>query len=384
MVSRFQKQYEARLSSGALQADAAQEIAVAHLAELSERLRNWAPKRRKLLPAIFRGPVATPRGLYIHGKVGRGKTMLMDLFFETAPLKAKRRIHFHQFMAEAHDMIGEARKRHDGDPLPIVARRIADQAALLCFDEMHITDIADAMILGRLFKWMFEYGVVVVATSNSAPEDLYKNGLNRQLFLPFVDLLTSHMRVIELKAAKDYRLSKLSGRKRYFWPLDDAARRAMDELWQELGGGLADQPRTLEVKGRLIQVPRALLNMARFQFADLCAKPLGTLDYLAIAQDYDTIFIDDVPVLTADRRNEARRFINLIDTLYDNRISLIMSADAEADRIYLTGDGADLFERTASRLIEMRSDDYLKRRATRQSVVGSSAAVATLGSSTQV
>ena len=367
--SKFQQHYGARLEAGAIEPDAAQALAVAALANLSDALRSWRPKRSKLLTALFGGASVRPRGLYIHGKIGRGKTMLMDLFFETAPISRKRRIHFHAFMAEAHDMIGAARQSHAGDPLSMVARRIADRTALLCFDEMHITDIADAMILGRLFKGLFESGVVVVATSNMAPGDLYRNGLNRQLFLPFIGLMQAHMDVIELAADKDFRLHKLAGKRRYFSPLGAAADQEMDRLWLQLGGGLPAQAATLKVKGRALVVPKSLARMARFRFDELCARPLGPLDYLAIAQSYDTIFMDHLPILTPDRRNEARRFINLVDTLYDNQISLIVSAEAEADAIYKTGDGAALFERTVSRLIEMRCDDYLKRRARRQAML---------------
>ena len=292
--------------------------------------------------------------------------MLMDLFYASVVFEPKRRVHFHTFMADVHDRIAEVRRTAPGDPIPEVARQIASQARLLCFDELHVTDIADAMILGRLFKGLFESDVVVVATSNARPTDLYRNGLNRQLFLPFVDLIEEHMDVLELVSAKDYRLEKLSGQKLYFTPADEDATAEMDRIWMRLTGGQTGEATELEVKGRKVPVPRAAMGIARFSFADLCEKPLGTIDYLHIARAYHTIFIDQIPVLSPARRNEARRFINLIDTLYDDRVGLVVSADAEPDELFVQGDGADLFERTASRLMEMRSETYLADRHSRR------------------
>lgn len=313
---------------------------------------------------MFRRPAGPPpRGLYIHGAVGRGKTMLMDLFFAHADVTPKRRLHFHEFMAEAHERIAAARKAIDGDPIPHVARQLAEGARLLCFDELHVTDIADAMILGRLFKVLFAEGVVVVATSNARPDDLYRNGLNRQLFLPFIDLIEDHMSVAELAAARDFRLQRMAGQTLYFTPLGPAARAGMDALFAQLTAGGASEPSVIEVKGRSLIVPQQALGVARFPFAALCEQPLGASDYLAIARVYHTVMVDDVPVLTPAERNAARRFVTLVDTLYDNRIGLALSAAAEPDGLYVAGDGAYLFERTASRLTEMRSADYLEARA---------------------
>lgn len=366
MKSAFQQRYDELLASGRIEADTAQADAVALLDELAKALPAWEKTtngwRAKFLPGMFGTPAQAPAGTYIHGKVGRGKTMLMDLFYDTAPVDKKRRLHFHQFMAEVHDMIADARRQHDGDPLPFVAEAIADEAPLLCFDEIHITDIADAMILGRLFQGLFSEGVVVVATSNAAPRELYKNGLNRPLFIPFIEAIEQHMTVVELAARKDYRLDKLAGRRRYFSPLDAAAHREMDRLWLELTGTARGEEVILHVKGRSLVIPQAAHGAARFTFDDLCVQPLGSLDYLSIARDFHTVFVDAVPVLGPAKRNEARRFINLIDTLYDNRISLIMSAEADADALYVSGDGSDLFQRTQSRLFEMRSDAYLAER----------------------
>jgi len=363
------KKYRALVDQGVIAPDPAQSITAARLDALARRLRKWP--RRTGLAAWLRGKVEAPKGLYIFGAVGRGKTMLMDLFFQTAKFRPKRRVHFHEFMAEVHDRIGAARKKTPGDPIPRVARELAAKSALLCFDEMHVTDIADAMILSRLFKGLFEHQVVVVATSNVPPSELYKNGLNRQLFLPFIDLIQQHMDVEELQAAKDFRLEKLSGRPLYFTPADAKAEAEMDRLWNELTGQHPGAPVELDVKGRTLRVPQASMGVARFTFAELCEQPLGTLDYLHIARRFHTVLIDAIPVLKPAQRDVARRFVNLVDTLYDARVSLIASAAAEPDQLYPTGDVQFLFERTASRLMEMRSEGYLAGRKDRVNVAAS-------------
>src|SRR5258705_892526 len=292
----------------------------------------------------------------------------MDLFFESVEFRRKWRVHFHEFMTQVHERIAAARRSEPGDPIPAVATQIAAQARLLCFDELHVTDIADAMILGRLFKELFEQRVVVVATTNSAPHDLYRNGLNRELFLPFVHLIEEHMDVLELDAAKDFRLEKLAGQMLYFTPADAASRAELDKLWLRLTGTPVGDSVDLEVKGRKLRVPRASKGVARFTFADLCEQPLGAADYLQIARTFHTVLLEGVPALAPDQRNEARRFINLIDTLYDSHVCLALSAAAEPFALYPAGKGADLFERTASRLIEMRSEAYLAEREKRGGV----------------
>ena len=358
------EKYRALTAAGVIQSDPAQAAAVVRLEALAHSLRHWRRKRNGLAGLLSRSDPA-PKGLYIFGSVGRGKTMLMDLFFETTTFRYKRRIHFHEFMAEVHDRIAVARKSVPGDPIPQVAAAIADKTALLCFDEMHITDIADAMILGRLFKGLFENQVVVVATSNVHPRELYKNGLNRQLFVPFIDLIEQHMDVEELLAAKDFRLEKLAGKPLYFAPADARARAQMDQLWAQLTGNHPGEALTLDVKGRKLPVPQASMGVARFSFADLCEHPLGSLDYLALAHKFHTILIDGVPVLQPAQRDVARRFVNLIDTLYDSRVGLVVSAAAEPSGLYPAGDVHFLFERTVSRLIEMRSEAYLAARSER-------------------
>jgi cell division protein ZapE len=291
--------------------------------------------------------------------------MLMDLFFEAVTFAPKRRFHFHEFMGEVHERIARGRATTEGDPIPFVAAEIAADAGLLCFDELHVTDIADAMILARLFKVLFERDVVLVVTSNVAPDRLYWNGLNRQLFLPFIGLLEQELDVIELAAAKDYRLDKLAGRQLYYWPCNGDARAGLEDHWQRLTGHHPAAPAALEVKGRRVHVPLASMGVARFTFADLCEKPLGAADYLHIAHAYHTVLVEGIPVLGPSQRNEARRLINLVDTLYDNRVCLIASAEADPHGLYPAGDGAGLFERTASRLMEMRSEAYLAARAKR-------------------
>ena len=362
-MSRVLQCYEDELARGEIAPDAAQRAVAERLDELAQSLESKAAASGIFYAFLKRASRQEPvRGLYIHGSVGRGKTMLMDLFYEEIAVRAKLRAHFHEFMADVHERIGEARKSVPGDPIPHVAGQIAKDIRLLCFDEMHVTDIADAMILGRLFQGLFSAGTTIVATSNAHPSQLYKNGLNRQLFVPFIQNLQLNMDVVALDAQKDYRLEKLSGTPLYFAPDDSAAKAAMDAHWVRLTGGHPAKPHTIEFKGRKLVVPQSSMGVARMAFADLCDKPLGSLDFLHLAHAFHTIMIDGIPRLTPERRDIARRFINLIDTLYDNGNSLIASAEAEPAELYPKGPGADLFERTVSRLMEMRSESYLARR----------------------
>ncbi|TPL38802.1 cell division protein ZapE [Mesorhizobium sp. B2-4-6] len=365
------QRYDHLVQSGAVERDPAQERVVAALDRLTEEIsaKRLAHKSSALgwLFAAKRQPREPVKGLYIHGGVGRGKTMLMDMFFELLPVRRKRRVHFNDFMADVQDRIQKHRQaRKEGmvredDPIPPVARALADEAWVLCFDEFSVTDIADAMILSRLFSALFASGVVLVATSNVAPENLYRDGLNRQLFLPFISLLQRNAHVMTLDAEKDYRQEKLNRQPVYVTPDDAAAEFALDEAWKAMTYGQPAGEVTLTLKGRHLVVPRAAGDAARFSFADLCEKPLGARDYLAIAGRFSTVFIDHVPVLGEGKRNEAKRFILLIDTLYDHHMRLVMSAAAPPQGLYTAKRGTEVFEfeRTASRLVEMQSRDWL-------------------------
>jgi cell division protein ZapE len=365
----FRAHYQALVSSGAIEPDAAQAEAAEAFSDLERRLTNYKPMRKqRLLGRLFADKNGSPpRGLYIHGEVGRGKTMLMDLFFQHSPVAHKRRAHFHEFMAEVHERIYGYRRNiargeiADGDVIALTANSIFDEAWLLCFDEFHVTDIADAMILGRLFAKLFELGTVVVATSNVAPEDLYKGGLNRALFLPFIAQIYDHMDVLRLDARTDFRLEKLVGVRMWLVPADAAATAALDQAWARMTGNAKCKPRDISIKGRILHVPCSADGVARFSFADLCEKPLAASDYLRLARDYHTLLIDRIPVMDYPDRNAAKRFIALIDTLYDNAVKLMASAEADPQSLYLATDGneASEFKRTASRLIEMSSESYL-------------------------
>ncbi|KJS36712.1 MAG: ATPase [Hyphomonas sp. BRH_c22] len=357
--------YEARIAEGLLDADPAQAEAAARLDALATAL---AGKRKR---GWFSKP-APVTGLYLWGGVGRGKSMLMDLFFEAAPVTLKRRVHFHEFMGGVHDMLGEwrsmderARKRSEwhvrgagDDPIAPAAKRIASGANLLCFDEFQVTQIADAMILSRLFDALFGAGVTVVATSNRHPDDLYADGINRPLFLPFVGLLKSRCEIFELRSDRDYRLDRLSEAPVWYAPLDAASDAALDRAWDRLTLGAQPQHCTLTVKGRKLEVSREAAGVARFTFDELCARPLGARDYHTIGANFHTVILADIPLLSPEKRNEAARFVTLIDELYEAKVKLVASAAAEPDALYPSGDGSFEFQRTASRLHEMRSTEY--------------------------
>ena len=365
----FRAHYESLVSSGAIEADAAQQQAAQALGDLEQRLGSYKPLRKQgLLGRLFADKdEQPPRGLYIHGEVGRGKTMLMDMFFQHSSVVHKRRAHFHEFMADVHERIYGYRQNlargeiANGDVIALTAASIFDEAWLLCFDEFHVTDIADAMILGRLFARLFELGTVVVATSNVAPDDLYKGGLNRALFLPFIAQISDHMEVLRLDARTDFRLEKLAGVKMWLVPADHAAESALNKAWARMTGNARCKPREIAMKGRVLHVPCSADGVARFSFADLCENPLAASDYLRLAHDYHTIMIDRIPVMDYAERNAAKRFIALIDTLYDNAVKVMASAEADPLSLYIASEGheVDEFKRTSSRLIEMSSESYL-------------------------
>ncbi len=375
--------YDRLVASGKIERDAAQTELVARLDALADQLADTtlAVKGSSLGWLFGRSRPKPPqiRGLYIYGSVGRGKTMLMDLFFDRAPVKAKRRLHFHKFMADAQDRIHKARqailaeKRADSDPIAPVAAEIAAEARLLCFDEFAVNDIADAMILGRLFTRLFELGTVVVATSNVMPDRLYWDGLNRSLFLPFIDLLKTNVDIFELDARTDYRSEREDDGKVYFSPLGTRADAAIARIWQRMGGDRA-KPEMIPFRGRTIRIPAAFEDAARFRFEDLCAEALAAADYLQIATRYKKIVIEHIPVMGPQERNYVKRFINLIDTLYDTGVKIIVSAASEPEGLYTVSDTIESFEfqRTISRLREMRSEEYF---ALQQNLAASAAAV---------
>lgn len=346
--------YLARVAAGDLEADENQAAAAARLDVLAQQLAVWKPGGW-----FSRG--AAPRGLYLWGPVGRGKSMLMDLFFENAPVTRKRRLHFHEFMLARHAFLREARTKGGGHDQLIeqAAKQVSDEARLLCFDELQVTDIADAMIIGRLFERLFADDVVMVATSNRAPDDLYKNGLNRQLFLPFISLIKAKLDVIAVAGPKDFRLESLLAAPVYYSPLGPAAEDAMNRAWTRLTHGAQPQTLTLDVSGRALRVEREAAGVARFSFAELCARPLGAADYIEIAERFHTVFLENIPQLSPSMREEAARFRVLIDALYEAKVKLIASADAQPAALYPAGDQSFEFERTASRLMEMRSEAYL-------------------------
>ena len=354
--------YESMIAEGSISQDPVQSLAIDKLQKLADELKGYSPQSNSGLNWLFsKKNNNVPKGLYIHGGVGRGKSMMMDLFFDTVSFKKKRRVHFHEFMSEIHDSIAAFRKSHDGDPIPLVADEISKSTKLLCFDEFHVTDIADAMILGRLFTRLFENGLVVVATSNVAPDNLYKDGLNRQLFLPFIDLLKEKTAIFVVDTKHDYRLAKLENRQIYFTPNGPQSKNRMRKIFHELTGVDHGKSTSLQVKGRTLEVPEAHQGTAWFTFDDLCNQPLAANDYLALSDAFHTIMIEGIPILGPKQRNQARRFNTLIDTLYDREICLVATADAEPHDLYPEGDGAELFKRTASRLMEMRSEAYLSK-----------------------
>lgn len=342
--------YQAEVAAGRLTPDPAQVALLPEFERIEAALNAPAPR------GFFRKAPEPPKGLYIWGGVGRGKSMLMDLFVSCLEVPA-RRVHFHAFMQEIHAAMHEVRKTGVDDAIAPVAKSVADSVRLLAFDEMQITDITDAMIVGRLFEQLFDAGVVVVTTSNRVPRDLYKDGLNRQLFVPFIELIEDRLVVHELASPTDYRQDRLGGGDVYFHPADSAARAAMDRIWADLSGGVSE-PLELSVKGRAVVLPKFRNGVARASFFDLCGKPLGPADFLAIADAVRVLMIDDIPQLSRSNFNEAKRFVTLIDALYEARVRVIASAAARPEMLYVEGEGRFEFERTASRLREMQSADW--------------------------
>lgn len=367
--------YRALVSAGGLAPDPSQALAAERLQALWARLRGYQPVARHVPGRVpgwgrWRGkdadeiPESYPHGLYLAGSVGRGKSMLMDLFFASVEQPRKRRVHFHAFMQDVHRRIHAWRREphrladpHSDDPIPPLADVLAGEAVLLCFDEFQINDIVDAMILGRLFKALFARGVVVVATSNTPPSELFAGQPGRDAFLPFIGLIQQYLDLLVMDGGRDFRLQRMQ-RDTWHVPADDAARGALDRAFRELTDGAGPRPETLTVQGRRLHIPRAAKRIARIDFDALCRRPLGAGDYLALATHYEAVVIDDIPLLSPESFDEARRFINLVDALYEHRVKLVASAAAGPDELFQAGRGADAFRRTASRLHEMGSAEY--------------------------
>ncbi len=360
------EEYQKRLKSDALKPDPVQEVAVAALQRLYDDVLAFADAQPQSFFERLRGDKREmPQGVYMYGGVGRGKSMLMDLFYDCLPEGFKaRRVHFHEFMIEVHNYINSRSQDYDGasgmvdQALPSLAGIIAGQTTVLCFDEFHVVDITDAMILGRLFKILFEAGVIVVATSNWAPDDLYKDGLQRSRFLPFIKLLKTKVQVVHLDSPHDYRAMTEQVAGSYYTPLGVVTRAKMDALFVELSGGKKVKSQSFTVKGRKIVAERVAGGVARFSFSQLCERPHGAEDYIKIAETFDCVFLEDVPTLGYDRRNEVKRLMNLIDALYEARVKVIISAEAPPHKLYRGREHSYEFERTISRLLEMQSDSY--------------------------
>jgi cell division protein ZapE len=358
--------YRALLAAGELRPDPDQERAVAALDRLQAALAE-VPKKGSILWRLAGRKVQPPGGIYMWGGVGRGKSMLMDLAFDTIDCEPKRRVHFNEFMLEMHERLRAARAREEGDPIPPVAKAVAAEAKLLCFDEMIINNSADAMILSRLFTQLLDAGVTVITTSNRPPRDLYKGGLNRELFLPFIALIEQKLEVMPLNGPTDYRLERLGGMPTWYVPNGPAASAALSEAFFRLTDYPVEDRAKVPTEelaipgGRTLHVPKSLKGVAVFSFKRLCGEARGASDYLAIARHFHTVILVGIPKLGPENRNEAARFVTLIDALYEHKVKLLAAADAEPQALYPAGDGAFEFERTASRLMEMQSEDYLAK-----------------------
>jgi len=357
--------YRRRCAEGRLESDPAQLLAAEKLQSLHNALarnRGLSAGRTSWRERLgLSHQAAVSQGLYIFGGVGRGKSMLMDLFFASAPVLKKRRTHFLPFMLEIHEALHLWRKSANGDPIPAIAATIASQSGLLCFDEFQVTNIADAMLLGRLFGALFEEGVVVVATSNNAPDDLYKGGLQRERFLPFIALIKDRLDILELDGEIDYRRQRIRDLALYHTPLGEAATRSLAEAFARLTDGATPEPAQLAVQGREVALARAAKGVAWLDFDDLCRRPLGSADYLAMATHFHTALLDGLPVMTRDDYDAARRFMTFVDALYEHRVHLIVAAEDVPDRLFTAGIGAEDFRRASSRLLEMQTQDYLRQ-----------------------
>lgn len=355
-MQNLQTIYKNLIQQGVLKADEAQSAVVPLLEKMQQDLELSQSPEKSIFNLFSKKKNSFVKGLYLWGGVGRGKSMLMDLFYEHSPVPA-RRVHFHAFMQEVQDGIHQAKQQHVQDSLQPVIDKISKDIKLLCFDEMQITDIADAMIVGRLFEALFERGVSIITTSNRVPKDLYKNGLNRQLFLPFIDLIEEKLHVHHIHSPTDYRQGRLAGSPVYFHPLNEKSMQCIEDIWHDLGHKDA-QPLMLKVKGRELQLPKFHNGVARASFWDLCAQMYGPADYLEIAKSVKILILENIPLLSRNNFNEVKRFVTLVDALYEAKVKLIVSAVDEPEKLYVEGAGVFEFERTASRLREMQDENW--------------------------
>ncbi len=357
----LEKQYNDLVAQGQLEYEENQLIALARLQILLDKLRSAAEyDQRSILYKLLSARSDACQSLYIFGSVGRGKSMLMDLFFDACPIKLKRRVHFHAFMLEVHAFLHQWRQHNTSDAISALAKHIRNAQQLLCFDEFHVSDIADAMILMRLFSKLFDSGLVVVITSNCHPNELYRDGLQRALFLPFIVLLQQKSEVIELVAKQDYRLSHLHALKTtYYYPLDQQSEKFVQQSYNEFTYFAPQKPGVLEVLGRKVILSSVHGNVALTSFDELCMQCLGAADYLEIASRFDIVILAGIPKLTQEKCNEAKRFVTLIDALYEHKVKLICTAEVPVQELYTEGIGLFEFERTVSRLIDMQSENYL-------------------------
>ncbi|MFZ5784467.1 MAG: cell division protein ZapE [Pseudomonadota bacterium] len=360
-------------AAGEIHADPAQERVVQRLQAIYDQLKavaNHPAPRPGLLARLGLAsapkPPPGPHGLYIWGPVGRGKSMVMDLFFADAPVARKRRVHFHEFMLEVQERLHRRREElaakgapPEADTIVPIARQIAAEARLLCFDEFQVTNIADAMILARLFETLFDEGITIVATSNRTPDDLYKNGLQRERFIPFIELVKQRLEVLELGGDHDYRMDRLRNFDVYLTPVGAWATAKLDEAFRALSGGSDGAPRILRTQGRDVEIPRAAPGVAMAHFLDWCAKPMGAADFLCIAEHFHTVILADIPKMGPDSKDKAVRFVTMIDAFYEKKVKFLCSAATAPVGLYVEGDGAFEFERTVSRLMEMQSPEYL-------------------------
>ncbi len=366
MVESPLSQYREQIATGKMRHDPVQALAVEKLQSLHNALKSYEPSEGesgwKQRFGLGRRREDSPQGLYIYGGVGRGKSMLMDMFFDSAPVMEKRRVHFHAFMQEVHTRMAgfRAAEIRVDDPIPAVAKAIAKDAVLLCFDELQIKDITDAMIVGRLFEGLFQAGVVMVATSNRPPRDLYKDGLQKEQFDPFIALIESKMDLLELAGRTDYRLEHMRALDIYITPDDAIARGKLEAAFHRLTHGANAHEAVISVQGRKVEIPKASEGIAMLAFDDICGKPLGPADYLEISRRYHTLIIAGIPQMSAQMKDVARRFVTLIDAMYEGHVKLICSSDVEPQALYVQGEGTFEFERTASRLIEMQSESYIE------------------------